>query len=192
MENRLFLYEVPVQRDSDAETKVDEDLPGPVEDGSKDSGYNSDTPSEIGGEELARIWFGLHSRIDETNLGSRGSRICNLYVDEELCLARFRHAVSLSAGKHLLDLEFAPQMREGGFLFMDPLLVLLGDLSSDEMMWILGQLPWKDRVLRSSNSLLLGLVSKGSNLIKSLLGASDRILGVLEWFIMLLESNDEI
>ncbi|KAH0552554.1 hypothetical protein KQX54_012338 [Cotesia glomerata] len=108
MENRLIFYKVPVQEDevdSDAETEVNEDLPGLVDDVSDDPGYSSDTPSEIGGEELARIWFGLHSRIDEANLGSRGSRIRSLYVDEELCLARFRHAASLPAGRHLFDLD---------------------------------------------------------------------------------------
>ncbi|KAH0557527.1 hypothetical protein KQX54_007604 [Cotesia glomerata] len=193
MENRLIFNGVPVQEDevdSDAETEVNEDLPGLVDDVSDDPGYSSDTPSEIGGEELARIWFGLHSRIDEANLGSRGSRIRSLYVDEELCLARFRHAANLPAGRHLFDLDFVPQIREEGFLFMDSLLVLLGDLSSDEMMWIFGQLPWRD--FRSDNSLLLRLVYMGSNLRESYPGAPGRILDVLEWFIRLLESNDDV
>ncbi|KAH0555271.1 hypothetical protein KQX54_016671 [Cotesia glomerata] len=138
MENYFYALPARVEEDevdSDAETEVDEDLPGPVEDvESEDSGYDSDAVSEISGERLARSWFGFQSRISEANLGSRAS---------------------LPAGRHLLELEFVPRMREGGFLFMDPLLVLLGDLSSEEVMWIFGQLPWQGRDFRSRRSFFL-------------------------------------
>ncbi|KAH0555270.1 hypothetical protein KQX54_016654 [Cotesia glomerata] len=194
MKNYFYALPARVEEDevdSDAETEVDEDLPGPIEDvESEDSGYDSDAVSEINGERLARSWFGFQSRISEANLGSRGGRIPSLYVDEELCLQRFRHAASLPAGRHLLELESVPRMREGGFLFMDPLLVLLGDLSSEEVMWIFGQLPWQGRDFRSRRSLLRELISRGPDLRQSLPNAPPRILGVLEWYIMLLGPSD--
>ncbi|CAG5093270.1 Protein of unknown function [Cotesia congregata] len=186
-----MLIPVVADVDSDAETEVDDDLPGPVGDiESDDSGYDNDVEARFDGPATFRNWFGLHSRIAEANPNRRIGRIYSLYVDEELCVERFRHAATLPAGRHLLDLEFVPQIRQEGFLFMDPLLVLLGDLDSREAVWIFNYLPWQHREFRG-RSLLRGLIGLGSRLRASIRTAPPRIVAVLEWFMMALEIDDE-
>ncbi|CAG5100615.1 Protein of unknown function [Cotesia congregata] len=73
---------------------------------------------------------------------------------------------------------------------MDPLLVLLGDLDSREAIWIFNYLPCQHRDLRG-RSLLKGLVGLGSRLRASIPTAPPRIVAVLEWFMMALETDDE-
>ncbi|KAH0535125.1 hypothetical protein KQX54_013782 [Cotesia glomerata] len=60
--------------DSDAETEVNEDLPGLVDDVSDDPGYGSDTPSEVAVKNC-RIWFGLHSRESMKPIWGRGAAV---------------------------------------------------------------------------------------------------------------------